>query len=170
MMRRSTVSSLALTLALPVLAWAQGTPNFSGTWKLDKADPPLAAGRGGRGGAAPAAAPGAGGGGAYGNENAFTAAPSTIVVNQTATGITVQIGAEKESFTLDDTLTVVPVGDINALKTRAHWDGTKLHLHFKEGMNFGRDVLSLSGGILTVQRDLESGGGSTTRILTYTKQ
>jgi hypothetical protein len=55
------------------------------------------------------------------------------------------------------------------LKTHAHWDGAKLHLHFKKGMNFGRDILTLSGGTLTVLRDLESGGGSTTRTLTYTK-
>lgn len=169
MTKRSTLVLLALVLALPAAGWAQGAANFSGTWKLDKADPPLETGRGGRGGGAPAAAPAAGGN-AYGNENAFTAAPSTIMINQTANGITVQIGSEKETFTLDDKLTIVPAGDINALKTHAHWDGSKLHLHFKEGMNFGRDVLTLSGTTLTVQRDLESGGGSTTRILTYTKQ
>ena len=29
--------------------------------------------------------------------------------------------------------------------------------------------LSVSGGALTVQKDLESGGGSTTRMLTYGK-
>jgi hypothetical protein len=36
-------------------------------------------------------------------------------------------------------------------------------------MNWGRDILSLSGGTLTVVRDLESGGASTTRTMTYTK-
>ena len=44
-----------------------------------------------------------------------------------------------------------------------------LHLHFKKGMNFGRDVLSLNGGALSILRDLESGGGSTTRTITYAK-
>jgi len=55
------------------------------------------------------------------------------------------------------------------LKTRAHWDAGKLHLHFKQGMNWGRDILTLSGGTLTIVRDLESGGASTTRTMTYSK-
>ena len=58
---------------------------------------------------------------------------------------------------------------MTALKTRAHWDGATLHLHYKQGMNWGRDVLTLSGTTLTVVRDLESGGQSTTRSLTYQK-
>ena len=62
-----------------------------------------------------------------------------------------------------------PPGDVLALKTRAHWDGAALHLHYKQGMNWGRDILSVSGGTLTLVRDLESGGASTTRTLTYSK-
>jgi hypothetical protein len=72
-------------------------------------------------------------------------------------------------FTLDGKTTATPPGDVNALKTRAHWEGASLHLHYKQGMNWGRDILSLSGGTLTIVRDLESGGASTTRTLTYTK-
>jgi hypothetical protein len=56
-----------------------------------------------------------------------------------------------------------------AFKSRAHWDGAKLHLHYKQGMNWGRDQLTLSGTTLTIVRDLESGGASTTRTLTYQK-
>jgi hypothetical protein len=72
-------------------------------------------------------------------------------------------------YTLDDKTTELPTGDVMAFKSRAHWDGAKLHLHYKQGMNWGRDVLTLSGSTLTVVRDLESGGQSTTRALTYQK-
>lgn len=81
----------------------------------------------------------------------------------------VQVGSEKAIYTMDDKLTVVPKGDMNALKTHAHWDGTKLHLHFKKGMNWGRDILSMNDGKLVVVRDVESGGGSTVFTITYTK-
>jgi hypothetical protein len=162
MKKRSVLWLMALIFALPALVQAQGSSNFSGTWKLAQADPPVAPGGGGGGGAV-------GGGGAAYQDNLFSAAPATLVITQTATQITVQVGLEKEVYTLDDKLTVTPPDDVNALKTHAHWDGAKLHLHYKKGMNFGRDIFSLSGGTLTVLRDLESGGGSTTRTLTYTK-
>jgi hypothetical protein len=162
MTKRSMLWLLALVLALSAVARAQSGANFSGTWKLTKADPPLDTGRG-RGGAP------AGGGGAAYDENMFSAAPSALVVTQSANSISVKAGSETATYTLDDKLTVIPPNDLNALKTHAHWDGASLHLHYKEGMNFGRDVLTMSGGTLTIQRDLESGGGSTTRILTYSK-
>jgi hypothetical protein len=69
-----------------------------------------------------------------------------MIITQTANQISVQLGSEKESYTLDDKPTVTPAGDLNALKTWAHWDGAKLHLHFKKGMNWGRDILSLNDG------------------------
>ena len=162
MMKRVVPLLVMLALAAPAATRAQGSANFSGTWKLDKVDPPLPTGRGGRGGG------GRGGGDAY-EENAFTPAPTSLVITQTAAGITVQTGSTKAVYTLDNNLTVTPAGDVNALKTWAHWDGAKLHLHQKQAMSFGRDVLSLSGGTLTVVLDLESSGGSTTRTLTYTK-
>jgi|SRR5712692_5190037 len=165
MNKQSVLWLTALILTLPALARAQVSPNFSGTWKLAQVDPPVAPG--GAGGGAGGGVPG-GGGSAY-QDNLFSAAPATLVITQTATQITVEVGAEKEVYTLDDKLTVTPPDDVNALKTHAHWDGAKLHLHFKKGMNFGRDIFSLTGGTLTVLRDLESGGGSTTRTLTYTK-
>jgi len=92
-----------------------------------------------------------------------------IIITQTANQVGVQIGSEKETYTLDDKPMVTPAGDPNALKTWAHWDGTKLHLHFKKGMNWGRDILSLSGGKLVVLRDVESCGGSATFSITYSK-
>ena len=171
MAKRSPLLLLALALILPLLSRAQGTANFSGSWKLAQIDPPVDP----RNGRPPGPGGGLGGGGdadnAYGASirEIFAQAPQTMTITQTANQITVQLGPEKESYTLDDKQTVTPPGDINGLKTWAHWDGAKLHLHFKKGMNWGRDILSLTGGKLTVLRDIESGGGSTTYTLTYSK-
>ena len=96
-------------------------------------------------------------------------APETMTLTQNASTITVQIGQSKIVYTLDNQTTELPPGDVMAFKSRAHWEAGKLHLHYKQGMNWGRDVLTMSGQMLTVIRDLESGGASTTRTLTYTK-
>ena len=108
------------------------------------------------------------GGSGY-DETIFGAVTQTVTVTQTAGEVTIQTGPRKATYTLDGKQTVVPPGDVNGLKTWAHWDGAKLHLHFKQGQNWGRDVLSFSGGALTILRDLEAGGGSTTRTLIYSK-
>jgi hypothetical protein len=171
MAKRNALLLLVAALALPAMLHSQGTPNFSGTWKVAQIDPPVDP----RNGRAPSAGGGLGGGGdadnAYGASirEIFAQAPQTLMIQQSANQITVQLGPEKETYTLDDKQTVTPAGDINALKTWAHWDGTKLHLHFKKGMNWGRDILSLSDAKLVVVRDVESGGGSTTFTLTYSK-
>ena len=161
MMKQRTLIVLALAALLPAVAPAQGRADFSGTWKLSQTDPPLPTGRGGGG-------RGGGISGPYA-ETTFAAAPETIVITQSGTEVAVQVGSAKAVFTLDNKTLSAPPGEVLALKTRAHWDGTKLHLHFKQGMNWGRDILSMSGGTLTLVRDLESGGGSTTRTLTYAK-
>ena len=152
---------LALALALPDALPAQTTANFSGTWKLSHVDPPVPAGRG----------RGAGGGGIGGPyaETILAAAPESLAIAQTGGQVTVQIGSAKAVYTLDNNITSDPPGDVLALKTRAHWEAGTLHLHYKQGMNWGRDVLSMSGATLTLVRDLESGGQSTTRTLTYTR-
>jgi hypothetical protein len=162
---------LILILFLPFISRAQGVPNFSGSWKLAQVDPPVDP----RNGHAPGAGGGLGGGGdaenAYGASirAIFAQAPQSMIITQTANQITVQLGSEKESYTLDNQPAVDPPGDINGLKTWAHWDGAKLHLHFKKGMNWGRDILSLNNGKLMVLRDVESGGGSTTFAITYSR-
>jgi hypothetical protein len=171
MAKRNLPLLLIFTLALPVISRAQAMANFSGNWKLAQIEPPVDP----RNGRPPSAGGGLGGGGdadnAYGASirEIFAQAPQMIIITQTANQIGVQIGSEKESYTLDDKPMVTPAGDPNALKTWAHWDGTKLHLHFKKGMNWGRDILSLSDGKLVVLRDVESGGGSTTFNITYSK-
>jgi hypothetical protein len=151
----------ALLVAVPAVTPAQGGANFSGTWKIASADPPAPAGRG----------RGAAGGGISGPyaDTMLAQAPDTITIVQTAAQLTVQIGDKKIVYTLDDKTTELPPGDVMAFKSRAHWEGGKLHLHYKQGMNWGRDQLTLSGSTLTIVRDLESGGQSTTRTLTYNK-
>ena len=137
-----------------------GSANFGGAWKLATTDPPVVAGRGGRGGGGIA--------GPYA-DTVFAQTPAAIVITQTPGSVALQFGSATANYGLDGKTTSTPPGDVNALKTRAHWDGGTLHLHFKQGMNWGRDVLSLNGGTLTIVRDLESGGASTTRTMTYSK-
>ena len=161
MKRSSLLLLLALVVAWPAVMPAQGHANFAGTWKIASAAPPAPADRG-RGAA------GGGIGGPYA-ETMLAPAPETMVLTQNANTITVQIGSATIVYTLDDKTTELPPGDVMAFKSRAHWDGATLHLHYKQGMNWGRDVLTLSGTTLTAVRDLESGGQSTTRTLTYTK-
>jgi hypothetical protein len=161
MKQSSLLLLLALVVAWPAVTPAQTRANVSGTWKIASVDPPVPAGRG-RGAA------GGGIGGPYA-ETMLAPAPETMVLTQNATTVTVQIGSATIVYTLDDKTTELPPGDVMAFKSRAHWDGATLHLHYKQGMNWGRDVLTLSGTTLTVVRDLESGGQSTTRTLTYSK-
>ena len=158
---------LLLVLAAPAISRAQTNVNFSGTWKLAQIDPAVDLRTG--------KPPGSGvveASDAYGQsiQALFAQAPQMMIITQDASHIAVQLASEKLSYTLDGKQTVTPAGDVNAAKTWTDWDGTRLHLHFKKGMNWGRDVLSLSNGKLIVQRDIDSGGGSTTYTLTYTKQ
>ena len=162
MTRHTLLIVLALVVTLPTATRGQSSPSFGGTWKLSQAEPPVPAGRGGGG---------ARGGGISGPYAAtiLAPAPDSLTIAQTGSEVTVQIGSAKAVYTLDNKTKSAPEGDVMALKTRAHWEGAKLHLHYKQGMNWGRDVLSMSGSNLTVVRDLESGGQSTTRTLTYSK-
>jgi len=161
MTRRRLLLLLALVTVWPAATRTQNRPDFSGRWKIASVDPPVPAGRG-RGAA------GGGIGGPYA-ETMLAPAPETIVIAEAGKDLTVQIGPSKIVYTLDDKTTELPPGDVMAFKSRAHWDGSKLHLHYKQGMNWGRDVLTLNGTTLTLVRDLESGGQSTARTLTYTK-
>src|SRR5215471_9997070 len=66
--RPALLAFLAL-LALPALVWAQGKPDFSGTWKLSGTTPPNYPGSAGWGVPSP-----------------------TLVVKQTSTDVTIQAG------------------------------------------------------------------------------
>src|SRR5262245_56477450 len=154
MMKRVVILAMASAVVLPGIARAQSNANFSGTWMLNKIEPPPPPGGGGIGG---------------GGGEAFGAVARTVVIGQTGGNLTFQSGSMKAVYTLDGNTTVTPPGDVNGLKTRAHWEGSKLHLHYKRGQNWCRDVLTVNGSTLTILRDLESGGGSTNRTIKYTK-
>jgi hypothetical protein len=154
MRKQLAILAMAFVVTLSAIAGAQTNPNFSGTWMLSKIEPPPPPRGGGIGG---------------GGDETFGAIVQTVVIAQTARDLTFQNGSLRAVYTLDGNATVTPPGDVNGLKTTAHWDGSKLHLHYKRGQNWCRDVLSINGNTLTILRDLEWGGGSTTRTITYTK-
>ena len=151
MMKRIVMLTMVFALVFPAIVGAQANVNFSGTWTLSKIEPPPAGGIGG------------------GGDETFGAIAQTVVIAQTGRELTFKSGPMNAVYTLDGNTTVTPPGDVNGLKTRAHWEGAKLHLHYKRGQNWCRDVLTVNGNTLTILRDLESGGGSTTRTITYTK-
>ena len=105
-MKRVLILALAAALALPYAAFAQGKPNFAGTWTLDAAkSDPAPAGRGGGGGG------GGRGGGAAG--------PQTIT--QTATEITIGTSTYK----LDGSEVTIE-GRGGPQKAKATWEGNNL--------------------------------------------
>jgi cyclase len=150
-MKQIVMLTMTFVMVFPGIAGAQANVNFSGTWTLSKIEPPPAGGIGG------------------GGDETFGAIAQTVVIAQNARDLTFQSGSMRAAYTLDDNTTVTPPGDVNGLKTRAHWEGSKLHLHYKRGQNWDRDILSMNGNTLTILRDLESGGGSTTRTITYAR-
>jgi hypothetical protein len=150
-MKRLLCFCIVLAVAMPGVVRTQTAADFSGTWKLNKVEPPQTGSIGG------------------GNDATFGAITDTVVISQTSKDLTFQNGSMNAVYTLDGNTTVTPPGDVSGLKTRAHWDGSKLHLHYKRGQNWARDVLSVNGNTLTILRDLDSGGRSTTRTLTYTR-
>jgi hypothetical protein len=159
MMKRIALLSIALALALPAATGAQAKPDFSGTWKFAASNPPNYPGSAGWGVPSP-----------------------TIVVKQSATEITVESGQYggqmKVVYKLDgsDTIWEAPSttqsGSTTVVKwrTKARWDGNKLILFtWNTALNQLRDILSLSGGALTVVRATEQPGPSTNATLTYSK-
>src|SRR5437667_12854040 len=97
MKKRVLLWLVAVALIVPAGVWAQGSANLSGTWKLDRVDPPVPTGRGGRGG-------GGGGGNAY-EENVFSPAPTSLVITQTPTEVPVQTGPTQAAYELGYRLT-----------------------------------------------------------------
>jgi hypothetical protein len=135
---------------LPPPAQAQIPPALSGTWMLDVArsdpDAQAQAGRGGRGGA-PA---------------------GQLIVTQSATEITVQRGNQTFVYNIDGTEMPGPPG--GETKSRIAWEGDKLVVTWKREFfagaergyqtSTGRDVYTLSGATLTVERTINNARGS----------
>lgn len=156
---------IALTVGLAALAcaarpaWSQSTPDLTGSWVLDEArsDP----------GAAPQ------GRGPGGN-------PVPLVVAQSATEITVQRGNQTFVYKLDGSETPGPPG--GETKSRMRWENGTLVVtwtrEFFAGRELGyqtstgRDVYTLSGSTLTVERSTTNargkGGAQTVRSV-YSK-
>src|SRR5262245_57704363 len=92
----SILLALLTAAVVPAITHGQGQANFSGTWKITSADPPVAIGRGGGGGG--------GNNGPYA-ATMFAPAPDTMTIAQSTSSITVQIGPSKIVYTLDNQLT-----------------------------------------------------------------
>ncbi len=105
-----------------------------------------------------------------------------MVITQNATQITVDSGQFGGRMTVvykldgSDTIWEVPSmtqsGSAAVVKwrTKARWEGTTLVLFtWNTALNQLRDVMSLSGGALTVVRATEQPGPSTNATLTYRK-
>src|SRR5258705_8242154 len=159
MLKRVVLLSMALALALPAVAWAQAKPDFSGSWKLAGSNPPNYPGSAGWGVPSP-----------------------TIVLKQTANEISVASAKYGGQLTVvykldgSDAIWEAPSATqsgstaIVKWRTKARWDGNKLILFtWNTALNQLRDVLSVSGGGLTIVRATEQPGPSTNATLTYTR-
>ena len=172
-MRGLLVSVIGIAFALQTAApvGAQQQPNFSGTWKLTKQDPPTTGRGGGRGGDD------------RGALRALEATPVTVKITHSGNDLTFESTMRDGwvrtlQFKLDFVITENPLpegGDggeprLNGpTKTRGRWMGNKLFLHQTQGLGQRRDVLTLNGGVLAIQRDYETPGGSGTLFLTFSK-
>jgi hypothetical protein len=158
-MRRAALLMVGLAVGMPATVGAQAHPNFSGTWNYQAAPTPNRDGRGGGGGA-----------------EAWGAALPTLVIRQTPAEITLEAGSTKWVYKLDGTESVIPdpgnkdAGGPYPYKTKAKWDGTKLLLYTRQGLNQMRDILTMNGAVLNITRDTEMPAGSGIAIpLVYNK-
>jgi len=151
--------ALSLTL-VGVAISAQQRPNFTGTWKYVSSTPPN-----------------------YPGSNGWGVPSPTVVLTQTGNELTIesgQFGATpmKVVYKLDGTDTIwdgtssSQSGSTAVVKwrTKASWDGNRLVLYtWNTALNQMRDIMSLSGGQLTIVRATEQPGPSTNATLSYTK-
>ena len=157
MTRRLVLLLVPLTILLPVAAWAQAKPDFSGTWKFGTSDPS-----------------------GYKGSNGWGVPSSIVVIRQSANEIAIvsdQFGTPmRVAYKLDgsDTIWDAPessqTGTTIKWRTKARWDGNKLVLYtWNTALNQMRDILTLSGGTLNIVRGTEQPGPSTNATLNYNK-
>jgi hypothetical protein len=167
---------VTLVLVMPAAPGitAQAQPNFSGTWKFAKQDPPPRRGRG---------QGAANDGEDRGSTRALEVAPVTLKITQNGNDMTFESTMSDGwvrtlQFKLDFTYTVNPLppgGDggeprLNGpTKTRGRWMGDRLFLHLTQGLGQRRDILTISGAVLSIQRDFETPGAAGTTYLTFNK-
>jgi hypothetical protein len=160
MIHRIIALAAALAISQAVGVNAQGRPNFSGTWKFSASTPAN-----------------------YPGSNGWGVPSPTVVMTQTAGEITIESGQFgstpiKVVYKLDgsDTIWDAPStsqsGNTAIVKwrTKASWDGSRLVLYtWNTALNQMRDIMSISGGQLTIVRATEQPGPSTNATLTYTR-
>ena len=159
MTRQVASYAVVLALALPVIAHGQAKPDFSGTWTVSTKEPA-----------------------AYNGSNGW-GVPSTMTIKQSATEVTIESGQfaaqpMRVVYKLDGSDNIWDAsgssqsGVTTTVKwrTKARWDGNRLVLFtWNTALNQMRDIMSLSGGTLTVTRATEQPGPSTNAVLTYSK-
>ncbi len=171
--------ALAALVAVPVQAQ---TPDFSGTWQLDRDAselPEFGAGRGGgRGGG-----PGRGGAGQRGGPGGFGGAAATLVITQSSDVLTIEQqtarGTRSVGYRLDGSESIRP-GPRGDLVTSSSWDGGTLltvgtmQMSTPRG-DFSMDIieqrsLSADGRTLTVQSVRMLPFGEAASTLVYRKE
>jgi hypothetical protein len=167
-MNRALIVAVAIgaLVAVPALSLAQAKPDFSGSWTLnqDKSDPAPARGGGGRGG---------GRGGGVASQMTIKQTPAQLSIERTMAQ-----GAQTAAYKLDGTESTNTIGAGEA-KSKAMWDGSKLVITTSQtlpGRGGGdpinvevKEVYSLAGGALTIERTQTTPMGSQTRKLVYDK-
>lgn len=161
MKRLCMVSVAALTLvAVPALTLAQTRPDFSGTWRFSTE-------RSGRG--------------TEGNSPAITY-PSELLVKQTPVemhleGRSLRQADMRAVYKFDGSEVTVSTTEGITEKAKAMWDGAKLVITARRsfagpGGDFEtdfRDVWTLNGNVLTIERTVTSDGVSATRRFVFDK-
>ena len=157
MVRRMVLLFVALVWAVSPAVWAQGKPDFSGTWRFATSDPP-----------------------GYKGSAGWGVPSSTIVIRQSENELAIvsdQYGTPmRVAYKLDGSETIwdapesSQTGTTIKWRTKARWDGTKLILYtWNTALNQMRDILTLSGTSLTIVRATEQPGPSTNATLNYSK-
>jgi hypothetical protein len=171
--RLAPLAALVIAVLATAPLGAQEQANFSGTWKMTKQDPPPsrdwpAAGTDGN---------------TRGGTRALEVTPVTVKITHRGNDLTFESTTgdgwvRTLQFKLDFTYTVnpLPAGDdggeprINGpTKTRGRWIGDKLYLHMTQGLGQRRDILTISGNVLSIRRDYETPGGSGAVNLTFNR-
>lgn len=155
-MKRSVLCGVFLALLVVTVAFAQGKPNFSGTWT-----PP-----------APAAGAGGGGGRGGGGPMTVTQNDKTLTVERTT-----QAGTTKTVYNLDGTESKNEMpgrggGAPTTQTSTAKWDGAKLVITTKfEGANGPVEQVQTwsmtADGSLQIERPGRGGGAPMATV--YTK-
>ena len=149
-MKALLTTAVALLIALPSAALAQGKTDFSGSWTFDEAKSDPAPARGGGGGG--------GGGGGRGGGRMGGAPATAMTIKQSATELTIDRttaqGSQTAIYKLDGSDSTNTIGPGPAT-SKASWDGARIVIATKQTMQ-GR------GGEITIEvKDIYSREGDT---------